>query len=917
MQKIYNSIIQVAKVPSLKPAISQLTEENCLPAFNPRFIGKMIKNFIQDKDERKLLVQLNNRLAGKTFLKEVFEMNDDKLFELVKLAIKPDSPQSRSLIETQLNLSEPVQLKSLFKFADLLDQKILKDSSVRDLFISKLERLDFHDFAQEALKTQADIPKPLFEKILKTKVENIPDSATALLKLLKDNPIFNRNNLKLFDVLQWSKSKFNDLDSELFSRKPDGTRVFSGEFGPLVLRNMLPFISEIPVNAFLEIIEQAKNGQEFSAKPFRIALHRVMLGFKRIDYSDPEVHDYLVQFIPENQPPMPILASTRDQASLEEEMLLEGIYKTKLKSFSLPINNESRKLLLERIRDLDPVTKEKVFSAMKIPNKQILTELIQSKIFPVNLHDRLLEGFSTKPESCLILANQAFSKNAREDLLFRIIGANKANLGPVVNNLNKVSNSLNEEGGFLKDFIVKVGESKDHMFLAGKILEHLPDLGLAHKDILDIFPDLKYVGSKTLNTMLANPKFPIASKLHLLKKVVSSSLSADGDLQLIPETKKYTRPVGSALIPENQDLSLIFDSITKMPSEIQGKMFDHLKLNSGAQLQKICEIDTLSSENLTKLVKSIGSFDKDLLPCLLHEKLIDDSKEHILKLAYFHNKQGLVNFLSSNKHNPDIKKPLISFVKRNASLIEYLPSFDFSSDEMKKIVEGLTHIDPRNYKNIFFPNGDGGILKSNPLSDEMLGLLAQRAFQDAKNVHEFTKFVIKNEDKLTRAVSLSEEDRARLVKSISSFDKDLLPCLFSRKLTDESKEHILDLAYLQDKQGLVDFLSSNKNNADIKKLLSSFVKPSGNLLEYLPSLGFSPDEMKQAVQGLTQIDPRNYKNIFLRKGNNVTSKVTSLTVDILKLLTRRALADTKNGEEFIKFVISNEAKLYNAVKEAF
>ena len=752
-QEIYNSIIQVAKVPELKPTIDQLTDENCLPAFNPRFISKMIKNFIGDKDERKLLAQLNHRLSGKTFLKEIFEMNDDKLFELIHLGIRPDSPQRRSLIETQLNLSEPISLKSLFKFADLLDPKILQDSSLRDLFVSKLGRLDFHDFAEEALKTQADIPKPLFEKILKTKVENLPDSAKALLKILKDNPVVNRNNLQLFNSLRWSKSEFEDLDRELFARKPDGNRVFSGESGPLVFHDMGPFISEIPVAVFLDIREQAKNDQKFSAEQIRLNLDLRRIEYP-VEYPDPDAHDYLFQARAENQPPIPVQPFIGDPDSLEKEMLLEDIYKIKLKPFSLPMDNDLRKSFLERLEDLDPVSKEKVFFAMKIPNKQILTELIRSKIFPVDLQDHWLERFSTKPESCSVLANQAFSEKAREDLLFRIIGVNKDNLRPVVNNLNKAfSNNPNPKtGAFFQDFIVKTGSSKENMLLAGKILEYLPDLKFAHKDILDIFSDLKYIGSRSLNAILANPKFPIESKLHLLKRAFSSPLSINGDLNIIAETKKYTRSVGSALIPENQDLSTVFDSIAKMPSEIQGGIFDHLKLNSGAQLQKLCEIDTLSHQDRAKLVKSIGSFDKDLLPCLFSEKLTDDSKEYILKLAYLQNKPDLVDFLSVNKQDADIKKPLTSFVQRNASLVEYLPSFGFSLDEMKKIVEGLRQIDPRNYKNIFFSNGGDGILKSNPLPDEVLILLTKHALQDTKNGAEFIKFVISNEDKLNKIV---------------------------------------------------------------------------------------------------------------------------------------------------------------------
>jgi hypothetical protein len=750
MQEIYNSIIQVAKVPELKPTIDQLTNENCLPAFNPRFISKMIKNFIQNKDERKLLVQLNHRLAGKTFLKEIFEINDDKLFELIKLAIRPDSSQSRSLIATQLNLSEPIQLKSLFKFADLLDQNILQDTSLRDLFINKLERLDFYDFAQEALKTQADIPKPLFEKILKTKVENLPDSATALLKILKDNPVVNRNNLQLFNSLRWSKSEFKDLDRELFALKPDGNRVFSGESGPLVFHDMRPFISEINIYDFLGIIEQAKNNQRFSAEQIRLNLD-----LKLIKYPD-EARDYLFQARAENKPPIPVQSFIEDPTSLEKHMFLEDIFQIKLKPFSLPIDNDSRKSFLERLRDLDPVSKEKVFFAMKIPNKQILTELIQSKIFPVNLQDHLLERFSTKPESCLVLANQAFSGKAREDLLFRIIGANKDDVRPVVNNLNTAfSNNLNSnEGVFLRDFIVKAGNSKENTLLTGKLLEYLPDLELTPQDILDIFTNLKYISSKSLNTILENPKFPFESKLHLLEKVFNPEISPHSHLNVIFEIKKgrLLTDVSSAAIPKNQNLSSTLEALAKMPSETHAKVLDHLKLSSADHLQQLCDTELVSNQDRTRFIKSIGTFDKDFLAYLAHEKLSDDSKQHILKIAYLQNKSALAEFFSINKPDLRIKKQLISFMQRNASLIEYLPSFGFSLDEMKKIVEGLGQIDPRNYKNIFFSNGGDGILKSKPLPDEVVILLTQHALQDTNNGEQFIKFVINNEDKLNKIV---------------------------------------------------------------------------------------------------------------------------------------------------------------------
>jgi hypothetical protein len=747
MQEIYNSIVQVAKAPSLKPAIDQLTDENCLPAFNPKFIGKVIKNFIQDKDEINLLVKLNHRLAGKTFLKEVFEMNDDKLFELVKLAIKPDSPQSRSLIETQLNLSEPISLKSLFKFANLLDQKILQDTSVRDLFVNKLEKLDFRDFAEEALKTSANIPKELFKKILETKVQNLPDSAIALLKIRKDNSVINRNNLQLFNSLRWSKLEFKDVESELFRQRPDGTRVFSGESGPLVFHDMRPFISEIPVAAFLDTIEQSKNDQGFSAEPIRIKLD-----LERIEYPDPRVYDDLFQLRAESQPAIPVQPSIEDRASLEKDMLLEDVDKIKFKAFSLPMQSDLRNKFLERVGGLDPVSKEKVFSAMEIPNQQILNELINSNIFPVKLHDRLVERFSTEPEKCSMVFNQAFSPEARESLLLRIIEANKDNLSPVVTNLNKFSLNNSDSTDFVQDFAFKAIETKGDRRSIGKLLEYLPDLKFPPDKVLDVFQRLKYVGSKSLNNILANPSFSVESKLHLLERVFSPKTSSDSDLNIISKTKKAIPPVDSVLIPKNQDLSSSLNALAKMPSETRTKVLDRLKLSSGEQLRQVCDTELLSNQDRARFIKSIGTFDEGFLPYLGNEKLTNESKEHILKLAYSQDKSNLIDFLSVNKQDADIKKPLTSFMQRNASLVEYLPSFGFSFDEMKKVVEGITQIDPRNYKNIFLTKDDNKSLKSNPLPDEILKLLTKHALEDTKNGEAFINFVIKNEDKLNKVV---------------------------------------------------------------------------------------------------------------------------------------------------------------------
>ena len=175
-------------------------------------------------------------------------------------------------------------------------------------------------------------------------------------------------------------------------------------------------------------------------------------------------------------------------------------------------------------------------------------------------------------------------------------------------------------------------------------------------------------------------------------------------------------------------------------------------MSSADHLQQLCDTELVSNQDRTRFIKSIGTFDKDFLPYLAHEKLSDDSKQHILKIAYLQNKSALAEFFSINKPDLRIKKQLTSFMQRNASLIEYLPSFGFSLDEMKKIVEGLGQIDPRNYKNIFFSNGGDGILKSNPLPDEVLILLTQHALQDTNNGEQFIKFVINNEDKLNKIV---------------------------------------------------------------------------------------------------------------------------------------------------------------------
>jgi hypothetical protein len=748
MQEIYNSIIQTEKISKLKPVIDQLTNENCLPAFNPKFISKMIKNFIGEKEERNLLVKLNNRLQGKTFLKEVFEMTDDKLFELIKLAIKPDSPESRSFIETILNLSEPIQLKSLFKFANLLDSKILIDSPLRDLFVNKIEKMNFHDFAEEALTTSASIPPELFEKILKTKVEKLPDSAIELLEILENNYIVNRDNLKLFNSITWSRPRFSDLDDKLFSQNTVGSRRFSDELGPLVFHNLQPFISEIGVSDFLQIIEQAQD-QGFSAKPFRIKLN-----LQRIDY--PEANDYLFHACAENESPIPIQPQVEDKGSLEKDMLIEDIYKIKLKSFSLPINSESRKSFLDRIKDLDPVSKAKIFSAMKIPNKQILAELINSNIFPIELHDRLLERFSAKPENCSTVFNQAFSLEARESLLLRIIEVNKENLSLAVNNLNRflLNNSDSNNVNFIKDCIIKAGNNERSTRSAGKLLEYLPDLKFSSREILDIFTNLKHISSKSLNTILEKPEFPFESKLYLLDKVFNPETTSRSHLNVIFETKKgrLLTKVSSVVIPKNQNLSSTFETLAKMPSETHAKVLDHLKLSSADHLRQICDTELLSHQDRARFIKSIGTFDKDFLPYLAHEKLSDDSKQHILKIAYLMNKSALAEFFSINKPDLMIKKQLTSFMQRNASLIEYLPSFGFSLDETKKVAEGIRQIDPQNYKNIFLTKDDNKSLKLNPLPDEILRSLTQQALQDTKNGEEFIKFVISNEDKLNKVV---------------------------------------------------------------------------------------------------------------------------------------------------------------------
>jgi hypothetical protein len=548
--------------------------------------------------------------------------------------------------------------------------------------------------------------------------------------------------------MAWSRPKFRDVDDKLFSQTQNivGSRRFSDELGPLVFHNLQPFISEIGIGDFLQIMEQAQD-QRFSIKPFRIKFNS-----QHIDY--PEANDYLFHACAENESPIPIQPQVEDKGSLEKDMLIEDIYKIKLKPFSLPIDSELRKSFLGRIKDLEPVSKAKVFLAMKIPNKQILTELINSNIFPVELHDRLLERFSTKPENCSMVFNQAFSSEARESLLLRIIEVNKENLGPVVNNLNKflLNNSNPSNTNFVQDFIFKAIEAKGYALSTGKLVNYLPDLKFSPDKVLDVLQRLKHIGSRSLNMILANPRFSVESKLHLLERVFSPKTSSGSGLNIISETKKYTLRVSSVLIPENQDLSSTFQTLAKMPSETHGKVLDRLKLSSADHLRQICDTELLSNQDRARFIKSIGTFDKDFLPYVGNKKLSDDSKQYILQKAYEQNKPGLVDFFSVNKQDADIKKPLASFVQRNASLIEYLPSFGFSLDEMKKMVEGIRQIDPRNYKNIFLTKDDNKSLKLNPLPDEILKLLTKHALEDIKNGEQFIKFVISNEDKLNKVV---------------------------------------------------------------------------------------------------------------------------------------------------------------------
>ena len=238
-----------------------------------------------------------------------------------------------------------------------------------------------------------------------------------------------------------------------------------------------------------------------------------------------------------------------------------------------------------------------------------------------------------------------------------------------------------------------------------------------------------------------------------MERVFSPKTSSDSDLNIISKTKKAIPLVDSVLIPKNQDLSSSLNALAKMPSETRAKVLDRLKLSSGEQLRQVCDTELLSNQDRARFIKSIGTFDEGFLPYLGNEKLTNESKEHILKLAYDRNKLGLVDFLSANKQDVDIKKPLTSFVQRNASLVEYLPSFGFSLDEMKKVVKGITQIDPRNYKNIFLTKDDNNkFLKLNPLPDEILKLLTKHALEDTKNGEAFIKFVIKNEDKLNKVV---------------------------------------------------------------------------------------------------------------------------------------------------------------------
>lgn len=757
LEEIYTSISQIKDLGNLKIAIKQLANEQCLPPLNPKFINKMVKSFIGDRGEQSLLIKLNQRLQGKAFKKEIFEMNDEKLLGLLQFALKPDSPQTKSLIKTRLDLSEPIELKSLFNFSSLLKPEILTDRGIVDLFIDKLDKkISFEDFAEKVLLAKDDIPKDIFEKIFTKKVEAAPDVGQKLLKILNQHSLINQNNLDLFHKIVWgSRPKFSYVDDELFSSESPSKREFRSELGALKFHYIQPFIPSINIVNFLDIVEQVKlRGESILKEPFRIKFD-----LKKVEYPDLENSDYIFQSKAENKQPIPEQPLIENQSSLMQEMFLEDLAKIRIKSFSLPREEQPRASLLNRISALDEGAKEKIFLAMKIPDGAILNELLKAGIFPAKLHDRLIERSTGSPRNIASIFNSAFSFQARENLLLKIINENRNNINPVIKELNKhlSKNTNSRNNAFLETTMSKIGSQADYVRGLGRLLEHLPELTMQDSQVQTILKSIKYIEAKSLNAILAKPSFAISNKLNLLERVFRSELGIHDALKrLLVEQKdrrdkEYTVPINKILIPEGSKMSSVIDTVKTMPSEIQNMMMNHLEIKSGKQLGEVYSNAKLSDLDREKLGKTIKAFDEELLPYLSKNGLSSDVKRHIINLAQQQKQHKvLFNFIENNKDNTLVREAVLDFVKQKANYLEYLPRWGFSAAEIKQLTQNLKKIDPNNYPKLFLTNTSNNL--ANKIPDESLALMTKFALAEKENVEAFLKFVIDNEAKLNPVV---------------------------------------------------------------------------------------------------------------------------------------------------------------------